>query len=211
MTKTLALSRKCMYRAKIFAGIIPINPVDSGVAAAENLPPLVCLTGKFFFFLSSSMLKHFFPPSLLTHSICFTIFSLLRLCQRFAVSSHTAGQKGSSGLSSARGFLMHRIRLWCKKKCISSEFTYFRSVVDLLLETSYALGILVTYGLTQGKFLFKAHPFIRLKAKEGIDLWIWDTWWGNSSLCSCFCILEVLLPRSSLRGTAGAAAAHPGH
>lgn len=66
MTKTLALSRKCTHRAKIFAGVIPLTPVDSGVAPTENLPPLVCLTGKYslFFFFFFPMAKHsfFLPP-----------------------------------------------------------------------------------------------------------------------------------------------------
>lgn len=39
MTTMFALSRKCKYRAKIFADIIPLTPVDSRDAQAENLPP----------------------------------------------------------------------------------------------------------------------------------------------------------------------------
>lgn len=51
--------------------------------------------------------------------------------------------------------------------------------MGLLLETSYAPGIFVMYGSTQGEFFLKAHPFIRAQEEESIDLWIWDTLVGK--------------------------------
>lgn len=66
MTTMFALSRKCKYRAKIFAGIIPLTPVDSGDAQAENLAPLFCLTFFLYiiFFIFHSPLA---PPIQIQH------------------------------------------------------------------------------------------------------------------------------------------------
>lgn len=82
MAKTLTLSRKCKYRAKIFAGIVPLTPVDSSCSSRE-FAPLILLDffpvhNILYIFHSplippSFLIQHFnysFQPAWVTSEVC---------------------------------------------------------------------------------------------------------------------------------------------